>query len=320
LKLQIFDVAHGACALLTCDNGTRIMIDCGHNATTGWKPGDYLARLGVTKLDMLMITNYDEDHVSGIRNLEERIYFDWLVRNNSVTGSTLLTLKSDTGVGTNIKYLVSRMSQFTVSPAERAMPVFPGVIWNVFNNPYPTFDDENNLSMAVSLTINGLRFLFPGDLEKAGWLQLLINNPAFFEAVKNTDVLVASHHGRQNGICESIFDTVGCKPKIIVISDDYHQYDTQRTLHYYGSKAEGMMLNGEQRKVLTTRCDGEISFDFAGKAYGVAEVSVYSSGLIKPSQGFTSLAQLAGLAGPIEPIKIKPFSLASMLAGFPPIR
>jgi hypothetical protein len=42
MELQIFDVEHGACALLTAHNGTRFMIDCGHNSTTGWKPGTYL--------------------------------------------------------------------------------------------------------------------------------------------------------------------------------------------------------------------------------------------------------------------------------------
>jgi hypothetical protein len=35
MKLQIFDVEHGACSLLTADNNARVMIDCGHNATTG---------------------------------------------------------------------------------------------------------------------------------------------------------------------------------------------------------------------------------------------------------------------------------------------
>jgi hypothetical protein len=46
MKLQIFDVEHGACSLLTADNNARLMIDRGHNATTGWKPGTYLAQPG----------------------------------------------------------------------------------------------------------------------------------------------------------------------------------------------------------------------------------------------------------------------------------
>jgi len=128
------------------------MIDCGHNATMPWRPGQHLARLGVSKLDMLMITNYDEDHVSGLRDLEANVRVDWLVRNTSVSGSNLLSLKSDTGAGSNIKHLASRMHAFV--PSQNPRPVFPGVTWNVYNNMFPEFDDENNLSMAVELTIN----------------------------------------------------------------------------------------------------------------------------------------------------------------------
>lgn len=270
MLLQIFDVEHGACALLTCDNGNRLMIDCGHNATTGWTPGKHLQRF-TQKLDMLMITNYDEDHVSGLRDLEARIPLGWLVRNTSVTGDNLLHLKSETGAGANIKHLASRFDDFV--PSANPRPEFPGVSWTVFNNIYPTFTDENNLSMVVSLSINGINFLFPGDLEGNGWRRLLIDNAAFRAAVSSTDVLIASHHGRDNGICEEMFDVLHCNPAIVVISDDYHQYDTQKTTGYYKSKAKGISFHGETRYVLTTRCDGEIWFDFTGKPYGRAGCS-----------------------------------------------
>lgn len=73
--LQIFDVEHGACALLTvtAPNGgvRRLLIDCGHNASTRWTPGGHLKSLGVTQIEQLIITNYDEDHVSGYRSLAD---------------------------------------------------------------------------------------------------------------------------------------------------------------------------------------------------------------------------------------------------------
>ena len=238
-----------------------------------WRPGQHLASLGVAKLDMLMITNYDEDHVSGIADLEAKVRVDWLVRNTSVSGPTLLSLKSDTGAGKNIKHLASSMPSFV--PSLNPRPIFPGVTWNVYNNVFPEFDDENNLSMVVDLTINGVKFLFPGDLEHKGWLHLLVNNEAFRAGVKATDVLIASHHGRENGICEEMFDILGCSPKIVVISDDCHQYDTQQTVQYYGSKAQGVNFGDKLRRVLTTRCDGEIRFDFAGCAYGWTNCSLY---------------------------------------------
>ena len=48
MRLQIFDVEHGAYPLPTADNNARLMIDCGHSATTGWQPGKYLIQQGIT--------------------------------------------------------------------------------------------------------------------------------------------------------------------------------------------------------------------------------------------------------------------------------
>ena len=43
-----------------------------------------------------------------------------------------------------------------------------------FWNKYPTdFEDENNLSLVVILRAHGLTICFPGDMEVAGWRNLL---------------------------------------------------------------------------------------------------------------------------------------------------
>ena len=77
-------------------------------------------------------------------------------------------------------------------------------------------------------------------------------------------VLEASHHGRRNGICEEMFDQHGCHPELVIISDDYKQYDTQETTRYYASKAKGIsgFRNDVRRWVLTTRSDGYMLFRF----------------------------------------------------------
>lgn len=261
VELRIFNVEHGACALLTCDNGKRLMIDCGHNASTGWTPSWHLQRMGISTLDVLMITNYDEDHVSGLRDLDTRLNINWLFRNTSVSGATLQHLKSESGIGANIAHLANRLNDFT--PSANPLPHFPGVTWEVYYNNYPIFDDENNLSMVVSLNVNGVKFLFSGDMERAGWITLLNKSPKLCTAVTTTDVLIASHHGRENGICEEMFDILKCKPSIVIISDDYRQYDTQNTTQYYASKAQGIIFRGRSRYVLTTRNDGEINFVFS---------------------------------------------------------
>lgn len=99
MKLQMFDVEHGACSLLTADNNGRFMVDCGHSTTTGWEPGTYLRQQGITQLDMLAITNYDKDHASGATILFDNVFVSWLFRNTSVTGATIKTLKREQGIG-----------------------------------------------------------------------------------------------------------------------------------------------------------------------------------------------------------------------------
>ena len=97
MDLKIFDVEHGACALLTCDNGTRIMIDCGHNASSGWYPGTYLQQQGISQIEMLTVSNYDEDHVSGIENLFWKINVSSLTRNPTVSKSPGFQVPSKAG-------------------------------------------------------------------------------------------------------------------------------------------------------------------------------------------------------------------------------
>ena len=87
------------------------MIDCGHNATTGWKPGTYLRGQNIHLLDMLAVTNYDEDHASAAADLFDNVDVRWLTRNISVAGPTIRSLKSEDGMGPGIQRLVygSRM-------------------------------------------------------------------------------------------------------------------------------------------------------------------------------------------------------------------
>lgn len=127
MKLQIFDVEHGACSLLTADNNTRFMIDCGHNATTGWEPGTYLAQQGISQLDMLAITNYDEDHASAAANLFDNIFVSWLFRNASVSAATIKSLKREQGMGSGIERLVYAIDNvFTGNGVPTPQPVLQG--------------------------------------------------------------------------------------------------------------------------------------------------------------------------------------------------
>lgn len=270
--LQIFNVDHGQCALLTMPGPGgfhRVLIDCGHSVDLNgspWYPGAHLASMGVPSIDMLICTNYDEDHVSGYPDLMRRgISVGCILGNPTVSAEAIVHLKTEDGMGVGIETVASTLAARRRIGWAQTPPLIPGVSLTWSWNPYPFFDDENNLSLVATLDIRGFRFMFPGDMERRGWNHLLATCPQFRQTVAGVKVLIASHHGRTNGICEDIFDVYGCWPKLVVISDDYKQYNTQETTNYYASKAQGIEgYRGRPgtRYVLTTRSDGEIRFSF----------------------------------------------------------
>ena len=109
-----------------------------------------------------------------------------------------------------------------------------------FWNSTPPFYDTNNLSMVAFFKYGPFKILFPGDLED-GWLALL-EQPAFRAELIDTTVLVASHHGRENGYCRALFDY--CHPRAIVMSDRAIVHDTQGMPQTYRQRVIDHWPNG----------------------------------------------------------------------------
>ena len=112
--------------------------------------------------------------------------------------------------------------------------------------------------------------LFPGDLERAGWLELL-KGQDFRAELAGTNVLMASHHGRYSGFCEEVFEHF--KPDCVVISDKAKKHSTQETVPDYRDviRENGAYVRttGKRRHVLTTRRDGWIVFDVDDQNYQI---------------------------------------------------
>jgi len=258
MEVRIFDVEHGGCALVSTDNAKHILIDAGHNTSTGWRPSDYLPQMGIDTLERLVITNMDEDHASDLHNLRNRVAIGAIYRNPTVSGQDIRLLKGQDGIGPGIDALANILNTYTYAVAP--FPDLGGLSIDMYWNSYPAdFDDENNLSAVCILRCHDAVICFPGDLEVAGWERLLLRQD-FRNAMADVNVLVASHHGRENGCCQKLYDG-GWKPLITIISDSGIQYASQETIAWYRSRTQGITLNGEFRRVLTTRRDGRIQIN-----------------------------------------------------------
>jgi len=271
--LQVFNVDHGACALLTIPTpygARRIMIDSGHSAEylgRPWHPGRHLANLGVGHLDLLVCTNYDEDHASGFPSLMEHgISIGCILGNPTVPPGVIVQLKTFDGMGPGIRTLAHVMETRRQQGHVEVVPDIPGVELTWAWNPWPHWDSENNLSLVLRVRVADTTFLFTGDMERDGFNNLLLH-PTFASWMSGIHVLMAPHHGRENGRCPALFDLHGCNPQLIVISDCAKRHQSQETVPYYASKAtgvRGVRRFDDMRYVMTTRSDNEILFHWEG--------------------------------------------------------
>lgn len=273
--LRVWDVEHGACAMVQHamgqQGGKLAMIDSG--STDDWWPSKYIrGDMGRTNLDYLFITNADQDHMSDLHGLwDAGITVPVLYRNPSYTGEQMRQIKRISGPLTaDAERYVDACSSFNMPVAEPFDQHMGGITASMFWNPYPSFQDTNNLSLVVFIKYSNFKILFPGDLEKAGW-RALLQRPDFCAELRGTDVLVASHHGRESGFFQDIFDYF--TPSAIVISDKPIQHETQKTVPDYRRVVRNQGVNVsttmKARHVLTTRRDGWIQFNVDNDSYRI---------------------------------------------------
>ncbi len=270
MEIEIFDVEHGACSLITADNGGRILIDCGHNASTNWRPSWSLPARGIGQVDRLVISNYDEDHVSDLPNFLSTVAVPVLSRNPSVAPNLLPILKQENGMGRGIGTLAYMAGNHYNQPLAAAQD-FGALQVSHFWNDFPDFIDENNLSLVTILRYHNLGVIFPGDIEKEGWLRLL-ERQDFRDALLGVNVFVASHHGRENGYCPDVFNW--CFPEIVIFSDTSVIHETQKTASSYRQHTKGIrFFDDKVRHVLTTRNNGMIRITQSGPGMGFVWIS-----------------------------------------------
>lgn len=255
MRIHVFDVEHGACAAIETPTGHLLMLDCGHNASTGWRPSDWAAD-NFGRIDILNITNVDEDHVSDLPNITQRCRPHYFSTNQNLSGRWILARKGEeSGAGPGVRETARYIDEvFTGTPQTHDL----GVERFKFSHGTDKFTDFNNLSLVTFLFLGEFGIIFPGDLERDGWLEFL-NNEQFRQCLSRTSIFVASHHGRDNGYEPAVFDL--CSPYIVLMSDKATMYDTQETAAVYGSHANGLAVDNRIRKVLTTRNDGKLTID-----------------------------------------------------------
>ena len=237
-----------------------MLVDCGN--VDGFEPIDFLIKKGyITNniLSNLTLTNYDQDHFSGVPYLRSKVGIHTVSFAPNLTSSEIKNLKEKphTDALQNVCYVKDTY----IHPVPAYIPPYIKQTFYLQKEDLENHD-TNNLSQIVFIEHNGSVICISGDLEEKGWETLLEKQPLIKIWLARANIFIASHHGRDNGYYPDIFSY--CKPECIIISDKGIIHDTQRNMSsVYGAHVTGagVFFNDDplnRRKVLTTRDDGHI--------------------------------------------------------------
>ena len=265
----IYNIEMGQCiGILPHDQPNyAMMVDCGHD--NDFHPiddfGQYLPEASNKKpsLRTLVLTNYDHDHFSGLPNLYDSVEIKGILRPKNLSMKEIRGLKSQP---TKALDTLEEISKTYTIPIDNYTPPFIREVFSLTQEELKNAGipiATNHLSQMVFVKYGENTICIPGDIENRSW-ELMLAKTDFQAWLRQTNILIASHHGRENGYHEDIFDY--CKPCCIILSDKSIVHETQKNMtamyssHVIGNGVVYTPATGNTvlRKTLTTRNDGHI--------------------------------------------------------------
>ena len=197
-RVTALDVGQGQCILLQ-SSGKTYMVDCGgdYDKSTADKAAATLLSQGVTRLDGMILTHYDQDHVGGAAYLLQRIPAD------------ILILPEGSGAQTFEKDILTAF-RGQVIRGEEDMEIY----WDDASiRIFASFDTEtsNESSLCVLFHTEKCDILITGDRSTLGEEFLLRG-----AQLPKLTALVVGHHGSGNSTGEALL--AATRPATAVIS------------------------------------------------------------------------------------------------------
>lgn len=249
-----------------------MLVDCAESDNC--KPIDFLLEKNFIHHDgqkyvlgNLTLTNYDQDHFSGLPSIiDKNIHIRTVRFSKNITSKEIKNSKAE--VTEALRHVCHLKDKYTGS-AKDHNPPYTVHRYFLMQNEFKSEEiNTNHLSQLVFVGYGGSKICICGDLETPAW-ERIIKKSEVQEHLKSTHVLIAPHHGRENGYHEGLFQyctNLGC----VIISDKELMHGTQNTMAntYAQHVSQGVNFKGlyPPRKVLTTRSDGHlwIRFDMNG--------------------------------------------------------
>lgn len=258
--MTVWDVQLGLAVHVKAPNGKYIVIDLG---TGTYESGNYapILKRKFDNIAYMILTHPHLDHISDILNFD-RNQPKILHRPISLTNAEVME---------GVRYCdKDKFEKYCEINDRYSSPVsvdnenyirnpdnYGGLDIQTFSTSACDHSNFNNFSIITVFALSGIKVVVCGDNEKES-LDILMKRSDFRDAVRNADVLVAPHHGRDSAYHYDFVSLVN--PRITIISDT-NKSDASAS-DKYTRMSRGCFVNGKNRYCLTTRKDGNINVIF----------------------------------------------------------
>lgn len=216
LDALVLDVGQGQSVVLA-SGGAFALVDCG--SANSWKDPDaaaawQLRSMGCRRLDWLVLTHYDKDHVSGVTGLLARMEVDTLLLPEAEDDAGLqsIVLSAAAERGAAIRF-ITEMERLDFGRG--TLTIFP-----------PVGDaGDNGRGLAILASSGDKDFLITGDMDSAAEAKLL----AAYD-LPDIEGLVAGHHGSKYSTSQELLAALTPETACVSVGSNAYGHPTDETL------------------------------------------------------------------------------------------
>lgn len=240
MEVHFLDVGQGSACLVESE-GHYMLVDGGDRDASSFVVA-YLRNQGVEKLDYIIASHYDADHISGLVG----------ALNVYPTEKILCPdYETDTKIYRSLMQKIEENGCEIIHPQMGDQYSLGEAVFTIVA-PAADYEDDNNRSIGIRLVHGGNSFLMLGDAEKESEADICRS-----EVLLQSEVYLVSHHGSSSSTTDELLSQV--RPEIAVISvgkDNSYGHPHSQTMERLQS-AGVQLFRTDIQGTLTAVSDGE---------------------------------------------------------------
>lgn len=248
LEITILDIGKADCILIEVDDKV-VMIDTGLDKN-GRRILDTLDKKDISKIDYMILTHLDKDHIGGADTILSNIEVEHVIQPNYTRDTKQYEEYSDALQENDISPIIlTEDFNFNFNEAS----------FTLYAPQKSDYEQSNDYSIMTDLTFKNQNFLFTGDAEDARLTEFLASHPTTYTFLK------LPHHGEYSSSLAALINQTRPTYAAITCSEEQtpdietiqllNDYDTQTFLSSDGTiniKSDGDNISLSQQLTLST--------------------------------------------------------------------